>query len=352
MRRLCLAISLLTATVVSGQTPCDRACLISTVDSYVAALVAHDPTRVALAKDAKFTEDEKVMSPGDGLWKTISEGPTKFKVYVPDPLTGQVGFLGVFKARPVLLDGSISRSEFYPYLLALRLKVQGGQITESEALVNRSMPLLGACESVPGEFKVTCELRRSHLPNLETVRPGLLATLSPAERGTREQMLRIADSYYESIVRSDGNVAPYADDCVRRENGVQTTSASPEQASAAAALIARGNTDWVKLFGLSCAAQAGSKALSYITSISRRVQIADPETGLVFALSMFRRPYVERTLKIVGVPGVDTMALDGTPSDRVWAHVFKISGGKLHEIEAMGAIDLPLNSKSGWEDTP
>ena len=29
------------------------------------------------------------------------------------------------------------------------------------------------------------------------------------------------------------------------------------------------------------------------------------------------------------------------------AHIFKISGGKIHEIEAMG-FSLPLYSKNGW----
>lgn len=96
--------------------------------------------------------------------------------------------------------------------------------------------------------------------------------------------------------------------------------------------------------------QASSKAVSYITSIDRRVHIADPETGLVFGLSMFHRPLLERTLRVAGVPGVDTITLDGMPpSDRAWAHVFKIRDGKLHEIEAMGGIDLPLGSRSGWE---
>jgi hypothetical protein len=29
--------------------------------------------------------------------------------------------------------------------------------------------------------------------------------------------------------------------------------------------------------------------------------------------------------------------------------VFKVRGGKLHEIEAMSGVVLPLDSKSGWE---
>jgi hypothetical protein len=35
------------------------------------------------------------------------------------------------------------------------------------------------------------------------------------------------------------------------------------------------------------------------------------------------------------------------PFDLEAAHIFKIAGGKVHEIEAMG-FTLPLRSKNGW----
>jgi len=75
------------------------------VDSYLAALVAHDPAQVPIAADAKFVENVTKMAPGEGLWLTASEVPATFKIYVPDPVAGQVGFLGVMKETdlPVLL---------------------------------------------------------------------------------------------------------------------------------------------------------------------------------------------------------------------------------------------------------
>ena len=99
-----------------------------------------------------------------------------------------------------------------------------------------------------------------------------------------------------------------------------------------------------------CHDQMNTRALSYITNISRRMQLADPDTGLVFGLSMFRRPRSEAVRKIVGIPGVDSVDESKTgPSNRLWAHVFKVSGGKIHEIEAMSGVPLPLDSKHGWE---
>jgi hypothetical protein len=60
--------------------------------------------------------------------------------------------------------------------------------------------------------------------------------------------------------------------------------------------------------------------MSYIKAIEpRRVDIADPETGLVFGLSQFRHPMKEKTLKIVGVPGVDTRSgTAGSTRSRRW----------------------------------
>src|SRR3984885_5021299 len=82
-------------STAANAAKCDRACLDKTVDTYIAAMVAHDPSRVAWAEDVKFVENTVPMKPGEGLWKTASEGPTTFKIYVPDPVAQQVGFLCV-----------------------------------------------------------------------------------------------------------------------------------------------------------------------------------------------------------------------------------------------------------------
>jgi hypothetical protein len=56
----------------------------------------------------------------------------------------------------------------------------------------------------------------------------------------------------------------------------------------------------------------------------------------------------EKVLKIVGFPGVTTREMNFDPFDLPAAHIYKVEGGKIHEIEAMGFM-LPYNSKTGWE---
>jgi len=154
-------------------------------------------------------------------------------------------------------------------------------------------------------------------------------------------MIKDALSYYTAIVTSNGKAAPFANDCVRRENGMQTTGNPPPAKPGGFATMG----------AMGCAAQLDTHVMSYIARIEpRRVEIADPETGLVFGLSQFRHPQKEKSVKIVGVPGVQSVPMNRDPWDSVNAHIFKIRDGKIHEIEAMG-FPVPYNSKTGWEQT-
>jgi len=299
-----------TGALAQGQkkgAACNRACLDKLVDTYLAAVVAHDPSRAPFAADVKFVENTVPKKPGDGLWKTASAVPTTFKIYVPDPTAQQIGFLGIMQE-----SGK-------PIELGLRLKLRNGQIVEAEHLIARNL----------GE--------RS-LANLQTPRGAFASTVPPDQRVPREQMLKIGASYYEALTTSNGDAAPFADDCVRRENGMQTTGNPPPATPGRGTMGAMG-----------CREQLFTRTMSYIKRIEpRRVEIADVETGLVFGLSQFRHPMEEKTLKIVGVPGVEEIPMNFNPFDLPAAHIFKVVGGKIHEIEAMG-FTMPYNSKTGWE---
>jgi hypothetical protein len=295
------------ATHKAAPDPCDRTCLKGLADSYLAALVAHDPSQVPLAPNLKFVENTVPLRAGAGFWKTATALPSTFKIYVADPVAQQVGFIGVMQEGEQTVE------------LGLRLKLHKGQITEAEHLVAR-------------------QLRPTSLPNLQSPRQGLLSVVPPAERSSREELLKIGASYYDALVNSDGHAAPFAADCLRRENGMQTTGNPPPATPGRGTMGAMG-----------CAAQLDTRVMSYIKRIEpRRVEIADVETGLVFGLSQFRHPMEEKSLQIVGVPGVESVDMPFKPFDLPAAHIFKVSGGRIHEIEALG-FTLPYNSKTGWE---
>lgn len=298
-----------------AQSSCDRACMKAILDQYLVALVKHDKSGLPLAASYKFTENTASMQLGDGLWVGASELPT-FRIYGIDPVSGQAAMFCVMK-------------EFNkPVIVTIRLRIKGGRITEIEQIVRR-------------------DPRPEGLSNLVTPRPGFVEDLPPAERTPRAEMLRIGDAYFDSIVKGNGKLAPFAADCERHENGVQTTTNK--------VLPAKGpdggplNPAMGKLLALGCEASMNTGAWVYITKIEpRRVLIADEQKGIVFAFPMFYHRGKVRVMKITGVPGVDSLPISFGPINMQACAVFKIRSGKIHEIEAMGFL-LPYGLPSGWD---
>jgi len=289
------------------------------VDRYLEALVRHDATGLPLNRDVRFTENTAQIEVGsEGLWVAASEVPTGPRIYAIDVGAGQAGFYGVMKERG------------RPLIIALRLKVVNGQITEIEHVLART-------------------IREDALRNLMTPRPEFTSDVTPADRLPRERMVAIADSYFEAIEHADGKLAPFSDDCVRRENGGQTTM-NPTPVPWPVSLGSKQADDAMAYIGtLSCSAQLDTHVMDFITRLwPRRHEIVDEEKGLVFSLPMFQHRGMTGPVRIYNVPGVDSLPLGGATSNLQAGEIFKIDrGGQITAIEAMGA-QLPYGTLSGW----
>ncbi len=297
---------------------CDRACMIALTDQYLSALVKHDPAGLPLARGVRFTENTAEIRIGDGLWVGASEAPSTFKIYAVDPESNQVGFYGVMKENG------------RPLIIALRLRIVDGEITEIEHVLARN-------------------LRPDRMQNLITPRAAFLADVPPAERTPREDMINAANSYFESIEHGNGELAPFAEDCERHENGGQTThNATPVPWPVPMGSPADDRA--MAIIGtLTCTAQVDSGILSFITRLwPRRLGLVEEEKGLVYAFPMFQHRGAVHDIKIKGVPGVDVVHMNGGTSNLQAGEIFKIRAGKIHEIEAMG-VSLPYGTKSPWE---
>jgi len=304
------AIAALAALAFAGQaaatSACDRGCLEGFVDRYVDALVAHDPARLPLAKDAKFTENGQALQLGDGLWGTI-EAREAYRLVFADPQAGQVGAFVTVKES--------GRHQ----ILGLRLKVAGGKISEIETLVVR--PKTGVVFGAPEAL---------------TDKPIFHRALTPSQRRSRAELERIANSYFEGLVQATETLTPFDDACQRIENGVVTAN-NPD-------VPAGGMAMWK----MGCHAQFATHFSQFITRIrERRFPVVDEERGLVYAEGFFDH---------AGRMKTQTLA-DGTvspvppdmqvPFTFQIGELFKIQDGKIMRIEAL-VIPAPYGMKSGW----
>ncbi|MBN1905550.1 MAG: hypothetical protein JW927_10665 [Deltaproteobacteria bacterium] len=294
---------------------CNRKCLEEKMDQYLVALAKNDPTLAPIAADAVLVENTKKTPIGEGLWKTATAGPTEFKIIVADEAADEVAFMGVIEENKK------------PTIAAIRLKIENKQIAKIDHLV------------------VHNEKGEPLHKNMSAVRPALLERLPKMERIAREKMIEIANSYYEAIVQDNGGVAPFADECQRRENGIiSANNPDPLPKDADAMMQA------MAAFGqMKCGEQLSTGVMSYITDITdRRVFAVDEEKGLVFAFSIFRHTGEPKVMKIKGVPGVTERTNDFGAFDLPAAHIYKIRGGKIYEIEAIGYM-AEHGITTGWE---
>jgi hypothetical protein len=320
-----LAVTTLAVTMLAGMsaTPraadvrLDRAALLKLADGYLGALAAHDSRQVALAGDVKMVENASRIKAGEGLWNTAVSAPGDFKVVVPDPVSQQVGGIVVIQN-----DGK-------PAQLGFRLKVMNGRIVEAEHLV------------------VT--IREANLANLQKPRPAIPLEVPDEYADSRGRLLHIARSYYDALDNNNGHLAPFAPDCERHENGMRT---APYGGPTLDGPIPGGGAARPPgLLGMQdCTSQIDSGTFQYITTIDdRRVDIADTVTGLTVGLSHFHHPMTQKKFKITGNP--DRQEADMStqrPFDMPALHIFKIWGGQIHEIEAIGVM-APYDSPTGWE---
>ena len=298
---------------------CPRACMTQILDQYLDALVRHDPSGLPLSKGVRFTENTEEIKLGEGLWISASKGPSAFKVYAVDPGSSQAVFYGLMEERG------------RPIQIVVRLKLINGRITEIEHVINR-----GA-------------LSPAAMANLQSPRPALLADVPAAERTPRDLMINAADDYFEAIEHQDGSRAPFAADCDRRENGSKTTNNHPPVGWPVPLGSPVADRGMALIGSMGCAEQLNTGVMAFITRLwPRRVDVVDEEKGLVFTFVMFNHRGGFRDLPIKGVDGVTSLPLGGASSSMQMTEIFKIRGGQIHEVEAIG-FALPYGAKSGWE---
>lgn len=273
----------------------DRAGLLAMVDVYLDALAAQVPTNLPASAAVRFTENGQQLSLGKGLWGTVRGTDVGGRRFA-DPVTGQVVHWGVVTE----MDN--------PVILGLRLRLADALLTEVETLVVRH----------------SCPIFRPE--TLVAPRSVYDEAVDPAQRSSRAELVRAANLYLDGVERGDADLIPVTDDCVRIENGVQTTcnptSERPHGRLGVAEQVRLGYTGHIE------------------AARSRRFPLVDEERGLVLCHFFFDHAG--------NVETVGGRVPFGYPNSMMVAEVFKVCGGRIETIEALLDV-FPYGMRSGWE---
>jgi hypothetical protein len=306
------------AMTAQAAAPCDRACLEGFVDRYLDALLAHDPALLPLAPNVRYTEDGQRLAIGDGLWRTL-HAKGHYRLFVTDVPAGQVTFFGTVE------EDNRDPTKGTPVLMALRLRVQDGKITEIEELMARDEKPALAMDG-------------------KQVDPIYLATVPESERVSRAAMIATADKYFTGMQKNDGKGDyPFADDCNRLENGMQTTNAPTPagQTRPDPKTSPTYSAQW------SCMEQFKSGLLHFVSRIrDRRYVAVDEERGIVFAFGFFDHQGGD-TRHFTTPDGRQVVIGPVQPWTWEIAELFKVQGGKIHRIQAI-LQRSPYGMNSGW----
>ncbi|OCL12733.1 hypothetical protein AOQ84DRAFT_436808 [Glonium stellatum] len=294
-------------TNLTTAMPCDRACLDGVVDQVLQAMLAHDASSLPLAKGVRYSENGQFLGLGDGLWETLGQmarpGVDNYAARFADPPSGTAAYWG------------LSNEHSTPGVVALRIKVDSGKITEIEAIAVRA-------ES-PSARGGTMTLMRPSLP--VEWEGNSLGRLDPVFQQNKTGFAGIPSTlmtaYFDGLERHSSAGVPFTSTCARRDNAGQ------------------GN--------LTCAAQMNGNGVSpnglynlTTTVRDRRILVADANRGVVLAVAMVDNP---------ATGPAPLPATELVPSTYMIPQLIKINNGSISRIEGMVKW-MPFGYTSSWAE--
>ncbi len=304
----------LTSAGLTTANFCNRACLDSLVEQVLQAMLAHDPSRLPLAKGVRYSENGQFIALGDGLWGTAGKiampgsgkgAADSYAARFADPASGTAGYWGVTNEHGT------------PGVLALRVQVARGKITEIEAIDVR--------EESQGPRGGTVTLMRPPLP--VEFKPASLGSLDPVFTGGKVESTGIPQTlmttYFDGLERHSSKGVRFAPECTRRDNAVQESLGCAAQMD--------GKTDGKGTFpdGL----------YNHTTAVrDRRILVADAERGVVLAVAMIDNP---------GIGAANLPAPQLVPSTYMVPQLIKIDNGQISRVEGLVKW-MPFGYTSAW----
>jgi hypothetical protein len=289
------------------------------MDGYLHALAAHDPGRLKVAPNVRFTENGVAIPLGEALWVTIS-GLGTYRHDFFDPANGAI-------ATYVTM-----RENGTPGYLMVRLKLARQRLTEIETVVNRDAP---ASLTQP-----------AYEPLWDQVAP------RTQQRLTRQQLIDGALAYMRAVALEKGALAPFGESCIRLENGMVMALGPHDQPPVPLRPLPR-DDDWaaaVRLsLGMGCAKQIDTGVYAFINEYDNaRFPLVDVDRQIVFSVFDFRR---RGTVKTVTMPNGRTypmMPSTQWPNEVLNTEAWKFQNGKITRVEAVFLGNRTYKQGTGW----
>ncbi|KPL69449.1 hypothetical protein SZ64_15845 [Erythrobacter sp. SG61-1L] len=297
--------------------------LAGAITRVLEAMKAHDPAAARLAPGARYTENGQELIPGDGLWGTLDTLGTYRHDFL-DTVSGQAATI------TTIAEGAV-RS-----ILVLRVKLDAGGIAEVEAIAARPDVMTRQAPFADGPN----QLDLSGGPA-----PEWFAPIPEGERLPREELRRVANMYFSGIEKNDGKGAyPFADGCIRIENGFRTTEVP---GIALEEEPADRDTPYQPDFrAMSAKAQLETGFFRFVDRIrDRRFPVIDEELGVVFSFAFFDHSGTVRDYELASGRTVTT----GLTRPFSWeiGEAFRIEKRLFTRIEAV-MTGCPYGMRPNW----
>ena len=241
---------------------CDRACLKTVLDQYLSAVIQHNPSAVPLTPGYRQTENAVVRRPGQGIWQTAKAlGKVQRRYF--DPVMQNAAYFG-----------TIEETSGNAAVVTLRLKIADRKVSEAEwYLARKGDPGIGVGAGAQANSAFWD-------PDYLAAHPPVERVVPKPERVSREDLIAITNSYFESLSARDGHIMIAPPGCGRLENGVSTTQRdAPANAPPTAAGIFNGKTDCMNEGAMT----------NIFAVVARRFPVVDEEAGIVLGLGVFLR---------------------------------------------------------------
>ncbi len=293
---------------VSGAMDCERACLETTMNAYLKAMVTKDRKGIQFDRDFRHTENGVELPLDKGFWLLGNEVGT-YRLMNADAARGEIIVYATMKENGI------------PGLISVRLKVHNKAIRESEIIVQRDNERTAALDT-------------------RGVEPIWHQEVPVAQRLSREALVQAADRYFDGIEQGSAVGIAFAPDCLRVESGVQTTS-NPTHRS-------KSLTSEFQPFPLNCTDNINSRFFDYVSRITpRRYHVVDEERGVVSVFVVFVHDGDMLSVQTSGglVEYPNSMR---RPSMFAMFEAFKADKSGIRRIEAIGS-SYWYGSDTGWD---